>query len=177
MLPREPLRCPDPRPGCLWVPGRGCVASLPGAGPGLWGRMELGPDSSFDSQRGDLDDRKRPTGVSQALPAAREARGMLSGPCRVHSPQHHPRCRGGPVTSPGPQRNEGTRATEGWVRVDWEPPAPRELGEVLALWGASGSRTTHPRPPVDVGTGFTAGERSPALCFLRAEVFMALKSL
>ena len=81
------------------------------------------------------------------------------------------------MTSPGPQRNEGTRATEGWVRVDWEPPAPRELGEVLALWGASGSRTTHPRPPVDVGTGFTAGERSPALCFFRAEVFMALKSL
>lgn len=80
--------------------------------------MELGLDSSFDSHRGDLDDRRRPTGASRALPVAREARGVLSGPCRVHGPQHHPRCRGGPVTSPGSQRNEGTCATEGRVRVD-----------------------------------------------------------
>lgn len=47
------------------------------------------------------------------------------------------------MTSPGSQRNEGTRATEGWARVDWEPPTPRESGEGLALWKPS----PHPTPP------------------------------
>ena len=130
---------------------RGARSSLPGAGPGLWGRMELGLGSSFDSHRGDLEVRRRPLGTvhgwaSRALPAAREAWGTLGGPGRVLAPQHHPCRLGGPVTSPGSQRNEGTRATELWARVDWEPPAPRESGEGLALWGASGSRLPAPPP-------------------------------
>ena len=28
--PREPLRCPDPCPGCLWVPGEGRAAASQG---------------------------------------------------------------------------------------------------------------------------------------------------
>ena len=128
---------------------RGARGSLPGAGPELWGRMELGPDSSFDSHRGDLEVGRRPLGAvpgwaSRALPAAREAWGMLGGPGRLPAPQHHPRHLGAPVTSPGPQRNEGTRATEGRARVDWEPPAPGESGEGLTLWGASGSHLAAP---------------------------------
>ena len=43
------------------------------------------------------------------------------------------------------------------------------------LWKPS----RRPPHPVDVCSGFTrtSGELSPALCFLRAEVFTALKSL
>lgn len=158
--PREPLRCPDPCPGCLQVPGGAAHGSLPGrdldSGVG-WSCGRI-PALTY---RGDLEVRRRPLGAvpgwaSRAIPAAREAWGMLGGPCRVHAPQRHPRHLGGPVTSAGSQRNEDTRATEGRARVDWEPPAPRESGEGLALWGASGSRL--PAPP----TWWTCALDSPA---------------
>ena len=67
------------------------------------------------------------------------------------------------------------RAGSGWTESP-QPPGSRVRSSPSG--GASGSRTAPaPRPPVDLGSGFTSGERSPALCFLRAEVFMALKSL
>lgn len=81
------------------------------------------------------------------------------------------------MTSPGSQRNEGTvlqRAGSEWTG---SPQPPGSRVRALPSGGPLEATLPAPQPPVAVGSGFTSGERAPALCLLRGEVLMALEPL